>query len=101
MQVGLSELRTKIKALKRGEILFQENEKVAFEICKDDNIKAILDPSFGDNFKGNLAFGPLFSTGYMGLKADVIYEGKPAVMLCASSIYSDYEKFLNILREAA
>jgi hypothetical protein len=22
-------------------------------------------------------------------------------MLCASSIYSDYEKFLNILREAA
>jgi heat-inducible transcriptional repressor len=101
MQVGLSELRTKIKALKRGEILFQENEKVAFEICKDDNIKAILDPSFGDNFKGNLAFGPLFSTGYMGLKADVIYEGKPAVMLCASSIYSDYEKFLNILKEAA
>lgn len=101
MQVGLSELRAKIKALKRSEILFQENEKVAFEICKDDNIKAILDPSFGANFKGNLAFSPLFPTGYMGLKADVIYEGKPAMMLCASSVYSDYEKFLNILKEAA
>ena len=101
MQVGLSELRAKIKALKRGEILFQENEKIAFEICKDDSIKAILDPSFGNSFKGNLAFSPLFSTGYMGLKTDVIYQGKPAVMVCASSVYSDYEKFLNILKEAA
>ncbi|ARR00746.1 MULTISPECIES: HrcA family transcriptional regulator [Campylobacter] len=101
MQVGLSELRVKIKALKREEILFQENEKIAFEICKDDSIKAILDPSFGNNFNGNLAFSPLFSTGYMGLKTDVIYQGKPAIMLCASSVYSDYEKFLSMLKEAA
>ena len=101
IQVGLSELRAKIKALKRGEILFQENEKIAFEICKDDSIKAILDPSFGDNFNGNLTFSPLFSTGYMGLKTDVLYQGKPAVMVCASSVYSDYEKFFNMLKEAA
>ncbi|QQF51871.1 HrcA family transcriptional regulator [Campylobacter fetus] len=101
IQVGLSELRAKIKELKRSRIYFQENEKVAFEICKDERIKTILDPAFEHYFRSNLAFKPVFNLGYMGIKTDVIYEGKNAVMICAGSVYSDYEKFLNSIKEAA
>ena len=101
MQVGLSELRSKIKELKRNRIYFQENEKVAFEMFKDDRIKSILEPSFEHIFRTNLAFNPVFEPGFMGLKTDVIFEGKSAVMICAGSVYSDYEKFLTSIKEAA
>lgn len=101
MQVGLSELRGKIKELKRSGIFFQENEKIAFEIFGDDRIKAILDPSFESYFSSNLLFKPIFSSAYMGLKTKVMFEGKSAVMICAGSVYNDYEKFINSIKEAA
>ncbi|AII14972.2 heat-inducible transcription repressor [Campylobacter iguaniorum] len=101
IQVGLSELRAKIKELKRYRIYFQENEKVAFEMFSDERIKSVLDPSFEHYFRSNLAFSPVFDAGYMGFKTDILYKGKSAVMICAGSVYSDYEKFINSIKEAA
>ena len=99
IQVGLSELRAKIRELKRSKIYFQENEKVAFEIFNDERIKTALDPSFERSFKGNLAFW--IDSAHMGLKTPVLYKGQDALMICAGSVYSDYEKFLNTLKEAS
>lgn len=101
IQVGLSELRAKIRELKRSNIYFQENEKIAFEIFKDDRIKVVLDPTFEHVFKTNLVFKPVFDSGFMGLKTEVIYEGKSSMMICVGSVYCDYEKFLNSVKEAA
>lgn len=100
-QVGLSELRAKIKEFKRSQIYFQENEKVAFEMFNDNRIKTILDPSFAQYFKSNLVYEPLFESGFMGIKTNVDFIGKPAVMICAGSVYNDYEKFLNHIKEVA
>lgn len=100
-QVGLSELRAKIKEFKHSQIYFQENEKIALEMFDDNGIKSILDPSFVQYFKSNLIYEPLFKSGYMGLKANVEFNGNPAVMICAGSVYNDYEKFLNHIKEVA
>lgn len=100
-QVGLSELRAKIKEFNRSQIYFQENEKIALEMFNDERIKTVLDPSFVQYFKSNLAYEPLFESGYMGFKTNVEVEGKPAVMVCAGSVYNDYEKFLNHIKEVA
>ena len=49
-------------------------------------------------FDANLVF---FSENYLGMKLGVNFDGKEAKMLCAGSIYNDYERFLNNLKEAA
>ena len=99
IQVGLSELRVKIKELKRSNIFYQENEKVIFEIFKDERIKNALEPSFGRSFTNNLAFW--IESAHMGLKTPILYKGENAVMICVGSVYNDYEKFLNTLKEAS
>ena len=97
MQVGLNELRNKIAELKRSKIRFLENERVALEIF-GESFKNALSPSFEMVFDSNLVF---FSENYLGMKLDVNFGGKEAKMLCAGSIYNDYERFLNNLKEAA
>ena len=97
MQVGLNELRNKIAELKRTKIRFLENEKVALEIF-GESFKNALSPSFEMVFDSNLVF---FGENYLGMKLGVNFEGKEAKMLCAGSIYNDYERFLNNLKEAA
>lgn len=99
IQVGLSELRAKIKELKRSKIFYQENEKIIFEIFKDERIKSALEPSFERLFKNNLSFW--IDSAYMGLKTPVLYKGENALMICVGSVYNDYEKFLNTLKEAS
>ena len=101
IQVGLSQLRAKIKEFKRSLIYFQENEKVAFEMFSDERIKIALDPVFARSFKSEIAFNPLFDEGFMGFIKDVDFMGKDATMICAGSVYSDYEKFLNTIKEAS
>lgn len=100
-QIGLSELRSKLGQFKNSQIYFRENEKIAFEIFGGNKIKSALGPEFTNYFRSNLAFAPAFSDGYMGLKTQVSFEGKDALMLCAGSVYSDYEKFLLNIKEAA
>lgn len=101
IQVGLSQLRAKIKEFKRSLIYFQENEKTAFKIFDDERIKIALDPVFAYSFKNELVFAPVFNEGYMGFKKGVEFQGKQATMICAGSVYSDYEKFLNTIKEVS
>ena len=101
IQVGLNELRNKIKELKRTKIYFQENETVAFKMFKDYRFNMILDPSFEHLMVSNLAFSPLFEESFIGIKCDVNYLGNESKMICAGSIYADYEKFFNKIKDAA
>ena len=100
-QVGLSELRSKIRELKRTKIYFQENEILAFKMFGDERFKMMLDPGFAAQMNEGLTFSPLFDEGFMGLKLKMTYLGYPCEMICAGSIYSDYVKFLNKIKEAA
>ena len=93
----LNEVRNKIAELKRTKIRFLENEKIALEIF-GKSFKKALNPNFEMVFDSNLVF---FGENYLGMKLGVNYEGKEAKMLCAGSIYNDYERFLNNLKEAA
>lgn len=100
-QVGLNELGNRIKELKRTKIYFQKNERVAYEIFKDERFRLILDPSFERLMSSNLSFSPLFDDGFMGIKCNINYLGNEARMICAGSVYTDYEKFFNNIKEAA
>ncbi|QKF62816.1 heat-inducible transcription repressor [Campylobacter mucosalis] len=100
-QVGLSELRAKIRELKRGKISFQENEILAFKMFDDERYKMILEPSFATKMSDGVNYEPVFNSDFMGLKLRVLHQGESSTMICAGSIYSDYVKFLNEIREAA
>lgn len=100
-QVGLSELRCKIRELKRGKIYFQENEILAFKMFEDERFKMILEPSFATKMQDGLNYEPVFLSGFMGLKLRVNYQGETSTMICAGSVYNDYMKFLNQIKEAA
>ncbi|WP_169974926.1 MULTISPECIES: HrcA family transcriptional regulator [unclassified Campylobacter] len=101
MQVGLNELKNKIKELKRTKIYFQENEGVAFNMFKDERFRMILDPSFEHLMASNLTFSPLFEESFIGIKCKVNYLDKEAKMICAGSVYADYEKFFNQIKDVA
>ena len=100
-QVGLSELKSKIRELKRTKIYFQENEILAFDMFKDRRFKMVFDPSFSLQMDEKLTFSPMFDENFMGLKFSTNYLGNEAQMICAGSIYTDYVKFINLIKEAA
>ena len=100
-QVGLSELKSKIRELKRTKIYFQENEILAFDMFKDRRFKMIFDPSFSLQMDEKLTFSPMFDENFMGLKFSTNYLGNEAQMICVGSIYIDYVKFINLIKEAA
>ena len=101
MQIGLRELSTKIRELKNSKIEFLCNEVVAYKIFKDERFKILLNPSIAVNFTKNLIFAPYFEHGFMGIKCPVKFEGKNATMICAGSVYEDYEKFFNYAKGVA
>lgn len=68
---------------------------------KDYRFNMILDPSFEHLMVSNLAFSPLFEESFIGIKCDVNYLGNESKMICAGSIYADYEKFFNKIKDAA
>ncbi len=98
IQVGLNELRVKIQEIKRSNIEYLANESIVYNIFKDNRFKDLLDPSVTLNFTKNLMFYPFFSQNFMGIKQDVEFNGKNATMLCAGSLYEDYEKFFNNIK---
>ncbi|MGG7047854.1 MULTISPECIES: HrcA family transcriptional regulator [unclassified Campylobacter] len=100
-QVGLSELRSKIRELKRAKILFQENEIFAYKMFEDERFKMILEPSFATHMSDGLNFDPIFESQYLGLKLRVKFSGETSTMICAGSVYNDYIKLLKQIREAA
>lgn len=100
-QIGLSDLRSKIKELKRSKVEFIANEVVAYEIFRDERFKILFDPSMSMNFSKNLIFEPIFDDGYMGIKREITLKGKNATMLCAGSVYEDFNKLFNHITEAA
>ena len=100
-QVGLSELKSKIRELKRTKIYFQENEILAFDMFKDRRFKMFFDASFSLQIDEILTFSPIFYDNFMGLKFSTNYLGNEAEMICAGSIYTDYVKFINLIKEAA
>ena len=100
-QVGLSELKSKIRELKRTKIYFQENEILAFDMFKDRRFKMVFDPSFSLQMDEKLTSSPMFDENFMGLKFSTNYLGNEAEMICAGSIYTDYVKFINLIKEAA
>ncbi len=100
-QVGLSELKSKIRELKRTKIYFQENEILAFDMFKDRRFKMVFDPSFSLQMDEKLTFSPMFDENFMGLKFSANYLGNEAQMICVGSIYTDYVKFINLIKEAA
>ena len=101
MQIGLRELSTKIRELKNSKIEFLCNEVVAYKIFKDERFKILFNPSIAVNFTKNLIFAPYFEHGFMGIKCPVKFEGKNATMICAGSVYEDYEKFFNYAKGVA
>lgn len=100
-QVGLSELRTKIGLFKRSNVLFISNKTLVYEIYRDDKFEMLLDPGFSSYMSSNLAYEPLFERSYMGVKRDIKLGDKNAVMLCAGSVYEDWEKFFDTIAEVA
>jgi len=101
MQVGLSELRVKIRELKRSKIVLLANETVAYKIFDDGRAKMLLEPEISHRFTKNIVYSPFFESGFIGIKRDAIFKDKKAVMLCAGSVYEDYEKFFNCFTEVA
>ena len=101
MQIGLRELSAKIKELKNSKIEFLCNEVVAYKIFKDERFKILLNPSIAVNFTKNLIFAPYFEHGFMGIKRPVKFEGEDATMICAGSVYENYEKFFNYAKGVA
>ena len=101
MQIGLRELNTKIKELKNSKIEFIANEVMAYKIFKDERFKILLNPSIAVNFDKNLIFAPYFEPGFMGIKRPVKFQNKDATMICAGSVYEDYEKFFKFSKGVA
>ncbi|MDA3051159.1 HrcA family transcriptional regulator [Campylobacter sp. JMF_02 ED1] len=101
MQIGLRELNTKIRELKNSKIEFIANEVMAYKIFKDERFKILLNPSIAVNFDKNLIFAPYFEPGFMGIKCPVKFENKDATMICAGSVYEDYEKFFKFSKGVA
>ena len=101
MQIGLRELNTKIRELKNSKIEFIANEVMAYKIFKDERFKILLNPSIAVNFDKNLIFAPYFEPGFMGIKRPVKFQNKDATMICAGSVYEDYEKFFKFSKGVA
>lgn len=100
-QVGLSELRLKLALFKRSKMLFSANKTLAYEIYKDGRFELLLDPNFALHMSEGLMFEPLFDPSFMGVKKEVKFEGISGTMVCAGSVYEDWEKFFDIVMEAA
>lgn len=100
-QIGANLLRKKLHEIRYSKILFRQNELVLFEIFRDERIKLLLEPSIDEIMKENLNYEPLFDEGFMGIKRNVIFENQNSTMICVGSIYNDYNKFFENLKEVA
>lgn len=100
-QIGANSLRNKLREIRYSKILFRQNELVLFEIFHDERLKLLLEPSADEIMKQNLNYEPLFDEGFMGIKRNIIFENQNSTMICVGSIYNDYDKFFENLKEVA
>ncbi|ASM36978.1 HrcA family transcriptional regulator [Campylobacter sputorum] len=101
MQIGASELRKKINQLKTSKILFRDNEFMLFDIFKDDKFKFMLDCNILKYIKNSIYIIPNGNEGFMAIKRNVIFEDEKSTMICLGSVYNDYDKFFENLKDVA
>lgn len=101
IQIGASELRKKIYELKTSKILFRDNEFMLFDIFKDDKFKLMLDSNILNFIKDEISMIPNSNEGFMGIKRNIIFEEEQSTMICLGSVYNDYDKFFENLKDVA
>ncbi|ELY2832041.1 HrcA family transcriptional regulator [Campylobacter jejuni] len=91
----------KIASLRQNLICYRSNEERAYQIYQNDEFVKLLDCGVHRYFKESLEFEPLFKEGFMGLKVDAQFLGEDVNIILAGSVYTDYKKILQYIKEAA
>ncbi|EAH4640518.1 HrcA family transcriptional regulator [Campylobacter jejuni] len=100
-RVHFVELAEKIASLRQNLICYRSNEERAYQIYQNDEFVKLLDCQIHRHFKESLEFEPLFKEGFMGLKVDAQFLGEDVNIILAGSVYTDYKKILQYIKEAA
>ncbi|MFQ6342158.1 HrcA family transcriptional regulator [Campylobacter sp. VTCC 70190] len=100
-RVHFVELIEKITSLRQNLIYCRSNEKRAYQIYQNDEFVKLLDCGVHRYFKESLEFEPLFKEGFMGLKVDARFLDEDVNIILAGSVYTDYKKILQYIKEAA
>lgn len=91
----------KIASLRQNLIYYRSNEERVYQIYQNDEFVKLLDCGVHRYFKESLEFEPLFKEGFMGLKVDAQFLGEDVNIILAGSVYTDYKKILQYIKEAA
>lgn len=100
-RVHFVDLVEKIASLRQNLIYYRSNEERAYQIYQNDEFVKLLDCGVHRYFKESLVFEPLFKEGFMGLKVDAHFLGEDVNIILAGSVYTDYKKILQYIKEAA
>ncbi len=95
--VRIESLTKKIDEMLRSLVLFRANEKIAANLNLRLSLNEVLF-SFYD-FVDSVEFD-MFYDNQMAIKLPCTYQGKNAKILLAGSVYNDYKKIINIIKEA-
>ena len=101
LKVNFYELSSKISDLKHRLIYHRSNEKRAYQIYQNDEFTKLLEGDFQGHFKNFLEFEPFFKEGFMGLNINANFLDKKVNILFAGSVYTDYKKILQQIKEVA
>ena len=101
LRVHFMDLVEKIASLRQNLICYRSNEERAYQIYQNDEFVKLLDCQIHRHFKESLEFEPLFKEGFMGLKVDAQFLGEDVNIILAGSVYTDYKKILQYIKEAA
>ncbi|EDN6631731.1 HrcA family transcriptional regulator [Campylobacter coli] len=101
LRVHFIDLVEKIASLRQNLICYRSNEERAYQIYQNDEFVKLLDCGVHRYFKESLEFEPLFKEGFMGLKVDAQFLGEDVNIILAGSVYTDYKKILQYIKEAA
>lgn len=101
LKVKFVELAQKISNLKQSLVYSKINEQRAYQIYQNDEFAKLLDCTVDRKFSKNLQFEPLFKKGFMGFKINAQFLGKSVNIIFAGSVYTDYNKVLKQIKEAA
>ncbi|SUW96647.1 heat-inducible transcription repressor [Campylobacter jejuni subsp. doylei] len=91
----------KIASLRQNLIYYRSNKERVYQIYQNDEFVKLLDCGVHRYFKESLEFEPLFKEGFMGLKVDAQFLGEDVNIILAGSVYTDYKKILQYIKEAA
>ncbi|TQR28931.1 HrcA family transcriptional regulator [Campylobacter sp. MIT 99-7217] len=101
LRLKFDELLQKLSSLGQSLSLFRTNEKRAYQIYQNDEFVKLLDAHIHQHFKSWLEFSPLFNEGFMGLLFEAEFLGKQANIILAGSVYTDFKKVINHIKEVA